>query len=192
MRSLPIGIPKLMVSTVASGDVAPFVGSNDIAIMYSVTDIAGLNAKSRKVIANAAHAAAGMTKWTAPEAAGDRPGVGMTMFGVTTQCVTVARELLETDHEVYVFHATGAGGRSMERLAESRLIRGIVDVTTTEVADFLMGGVFPCSEDRFGAIARTGVPYVGSVGAVDMVNFGAKETIPSGSSREISTFSIPK
>jgi uncharacterized protein (UPF0261 family) len=178
MRRLPVGVPKLMVSTVASGDVGAYVGPNDIAMMYSVTDIAGLNAISRKVIGNAAHAVAGMAKWRLETAASDKPAVGMTMFGVTTACVTAAREMLEADHEVYVFHATGTGGQSMEKLAESNLLAGMVDVTTTEVADRLMGGVFPCSDDRFGAVARTRLPYVGSVGACDMVNFGARETVP--------------
>lgn len=179
MRALPVGVAKLMVSTVASGNVAPYVGPNDIAIMYSVTDVAGLNAISRKVIGNAAHAAAGMARWTPPVAAADKRGLGITMFGVTTECVTRLRRILESDYETYVFHATGTGGRSMEKLAESRLVAGMIDVTTTEVADFLVGGVFPCTEDRFGAVARTALPYVGSVGAVDMVNFGPRETVPA-------------
>lgn len=179
MRTLPVGVPKLMVSTVASGNVAPYVGPNDLAMMYSVTDIAGLNAISRKVIGNAAHAAAGMAKWTTPVATTDKPGVGITMFGVTTDCVTELRRVVQNDYEAYVFHATGTGGQSMEKLAESGLVVGMIDVTTTEVADFLIGGVFPCTEDRFGAVARTKLPYVGSVGAVDMVNFGARETVPA-------------
>jgi uncharacterized protein (UPF0261 family) len=179
MRALPVGVPKLMVSTVASGNVAPYVGPNDLAMMYSVTDIAGLNVISRKVIGNAAHAAAGMAKWTAPPAATDKPGIGITMFGVTTDCVTELRKRLEIEYEAYVFHATGTGGQSMEKLAESGLVAGMIDVTTTEVADFLVGGVFPCTDDRFGAVARTKLPYVGSVGAVDMVNFGARESVPA-------------
>ncbi|WP_067339139.1 Tm-1-like ATP-binding domain-containing protein [Stappia indica] len=178
MRALPVGVPKLMVSTVASGNVAPYVGPTDIAMMYSVTDVAGLNAISRKIIANAAHAAAAMALWQAPEASGDRPGVGMTMFGVTTTCVDQLRERLDDTYECYVFHATGTGGQSMEKLAESGLLAGMIDTTTTEVPDLLMGGVFPCTQDRFGAVARTRLPYVGSVGAVDMVNFGALETVP--------------
>lgn len=178
MRGLPIGVPKLMVSTVASGNTAPYVGPNDIAMMYSVTDVAGINAISRRVIGNAAHAAAGMAKWAVPAGGGDKPGVGMTMFGVTTACCTAVREALEAEHEVYTFHATGTGGQSMEKLADSGLVRGLLDITTTEVPDLLMGGVFPCTEDRFGAVARTRLPYVGSVGACDMVNFGAKETVP--------------
>jgi len=178
MRELPIGVPKLMVSTVASGNVAPYVGPNDIAMMYSVTDVAGLNAISRKVIGNAAHAVAGMARWKPPTVSGDRPGIGMTMFGVTTTCVDQIRERLEPQYESYVFHATGTGGQSMEKLADSGLIAGMIDVTTTEVADHLMGGVFPCTQDRFGAVERTRLPYVGSVGAVDMVNFGARDTVP--------------
>ena len=178
MRALPVGVPKLMVSTVASGNVAPYVGPTDIAMVYSVTDVAGLNAISRKIIANAAHAAAAMALWQAPAASGDRPGVGMTMFGVTTTCVDQLRERLGDSYECYVFHATGTGGQSMEKLAESGLLAGMIDITTTEVPDLLMGGVFPCTQDRFGAVARTRLPYVGSVGAVDMVNFGALETVP--------------
>lgn len=179
MRALPIGMPKLMVSTVASGNVAPYVGPSDLAMMYSVVDVAGINAISRRVIANAAHAAAGMALNRPPKAgAEEKPGVGMTMFGVTTTCVTMLREALELTHECYVFHATGAGGRSMEKLADSGLVGALIDLTTTEVPDFLVGGVFPCDDDRFGAPIRTRLPYVGSVGAVDMVNFGAKDTVP--------------
>jgi uncharacterized protein (UPF0261 family) len=178
MRALPIGVPKLMVSTVASGSTAAYVGPNDIAMMYSVADVAGLNAITRRVVGNAAHAVAGMAKWAVPAGGGDKPGLGMTMFGVTTACCTMVREALEAEYEVYTFHATGTGGQSMEKLAESGLVSGMLDVTTTEVPDFLMGGVFPCTEDRFGAVSRTRLPYVGSVGACDMVNFGAKETVP--------------
>jgi uncharacterized protein (UPF0261 family) len=179
MRALPIGTPKLMVSTVASANVAPYVGPNDIAMMYSVVDVAGLNAISRRVIGNAANAAAGMALGTVPGAPSDKPGLGMTMFGVTTACVTMVREAMEATHEVYTFHATGTGGQSMEKLADSGLVSGLIDVTTTEVADLLVGGIFPCTDDRFGAAIRTGLPYVGSVGAVDMVNFGARDTVPS-------------
>lgn len=179
MRALPIGKPKLMVSTVASGNTAPYVGPNDLALMYSVVDVAGLNAISRKVIGNAAHAAAGMALNEVPASSSDKPGIGMTMFGVTTACVTMVREALEATHEIYVFHATGVGGQSMEKLADSGLVSGVIDVTTTEVADLLVGGVFPATQDRFGALIRTKIPYVGSVGAVDMVNFGARETVPT-------------
>lgn len=179
MRALPIGTPKLMVSTVASGNVAPYVGPNDIAMMYSVVDVAGLNAISRKVIGNAAHAAAGMALNKVRPSKSDKPGIGMTMFGVTTACVTQVREKLDADFDAYVFHATGTGGQSMEKLAESGLVRGVIDITTTEVPDFLFGGVFPCTDDRFGAIIRTRLPYIGSLGAIDMVNFGAKDTVPA-------------
>ncbi len=178
MRSLSIGIPKLMVSTVASGNTAAYIGPSDLTMMYSVVDVAGLNAISRKVIGNAAHAAAGMAQNGVPDVATDRPGLGITMFGVTTACVAKVRALMEPTHEIYVFHATGVGGRSMEKLADSGLVEGLIDVTTTEVPDLLVGGVFPATEDRFGAIIRTRLPYVGSVGAVDMVNFGARETVP--------------
>ena len=180
MRALPIGVPKLMVSTVASGNVAPYVGPSDIAMMYSVVDVAGINGISRRVIANAAHAAAGMALHHPPAApAAEKPGLGLSMFGVTTACITMLREALEPTHECYVFHATGAGGQSMEKLADSGLVTALLDITITEVPDLLMGGVFPCTEDRFGAAIRTRLPYVGSVGAVDMVNFGARETVPT-------------
>ncbi len=179
MRALPIGMPKLMVSTVASGNTAPYVGPNDIAMMYSVVDVAGLNAISRKVIGNAAHAAAGMALNAVPASESDKPGLGMTMFGVTTACVTMVREAMEKDHEVYTFHATGVGGQSMEKLVDSGLLAGVMDITTTEVPDLLVGGVFAATQDRFGSAIRTKLPYVGSVGAVDMVNFGARETVPS-------------
>lgn len=179
MRALPIGTPRLMVSTVASANVAPYVGPNDIAMMYSVVDVAGLNAISRRVIGNAANAAAGMALGAVPSSESDKPGLGMTMFGVTTACVTMVREAMEGAYEVYTFHATGTGGQSMEKLADSGLVAGLIDVTTTEVADLLVGGIFPCTEDRLGAVIRTGLPYVGSVGAVDMVNFGGRETVPS-------------
>lgn len=178
MRSLPIGAPKLMVSTVASGNTAPYVGPNDLAMMYSVVDVAGLNAISRKVIGNAAHAAAGMALHTPPVSASDKPGLGMTMFGVTTACATLVREAMESTHEVYTFHATGVGGQSMEKLADSGLVAGLLDITTTEVPDLIVGGVFAATEDRFGSVIRTRLPYVGSVGAVDMVNFGARDTVP--------------
>ena len=179
MRALPIGTPKLMVSTVASGNVAAYVGPSDIAMMYSVADIAGLNRISRVVIANAAHAMAGMARARAPASADAKPAIGLTMFGVTTPCVNQVVAELGRSHDCLVFHATGTGGQSMEKLAESGLIEGFVDVTTTEVCDLLMGGVFPCNEDRFGAVARTRLPYVGSCGALDMVNFGARDSVPA-------------
>ncbi|MBR0928666.1 ABC transporter permease [Bradyrhizobium diazoefficiens] len=184
MRALPIGVPKLIISSVASGDVGPYVGPADITMMYSVTDVQGLNSISRAVLANGANAIAGMVKArldartaTAREAGG-LPSVGITMFGVTTPAVQKIAAELRDDFECLVFHATGVGGRSMEKLVESGQLAGIIDLTTTEVCDLLMGGVFPATEDRFGAIIRSRLPYVGSVGALDMVNFGAPDTIP--------------
>ena len=179
MRALPIGVPKVMVSTVASGNVAAFVGPSDIIMMPAVVDVAGLNAISRKIISNAAHAVAGMVlhKLNAPSTGGN--AVGMTMFGVTTPCVTEIRKRLEPAHECFVFHATGTGGQSFEKLADSGFFKGVLDITTTEVADFLFGGILACSEDRFGAFIRNAIPYVGSVGAVDMINFGAMATVPA-------------
>lgn len=181
LRALPVGVPKLIVSTVASGQVAPYVGPSDIAMMYSVTDLAGLNRISRRVLANAAAAVAGMARarQVRPEPAGDaRPSLGLSMFGVTTPCVRAVVQAMEQQFDCLVFHATGTGGQSMEKLADSGLLAGIADLTTTEVCDFLLGGVMPCTADRFGAVARSRVPYVGSCGALDMVNFGAPETVP--------------
>jgi uncharacterized protein (UPF0261 family) len=178
MRRLPIGVPKVMVSTVASGNVAPYVGPNDIAMVYSVTDIAGLNRISGKVLGNAAHSLAGMIKNTLPEMAEDRPVLGMTMFGVTTPCVTQVRSMLEKDFDCLVFHATGTGGQSMEKLIDSGMMKKVLDITLTEVCDLHMGGVMSAGEDRLGAIIRTKIPYVGSLGALDMVNFGAMDTVP--------------
>lgn len=179
MRALPIGLPKLMVSTVASGNTAPYVDSVDITMMYSVVDIAGLNNVSRRILANAAHAIAGMVKYQAPVRTG-LPTVGMTMFGVTTPCVTQVRQSLEKQgYDCLVFHATGTGGRAMEQLVESGLIGGVLDITTTEVADEIVGGVFPCGPQRFERLLSMKVPLVLSLGAVDMVNFGALDTVPA-------------
>jgi len=185
MRALPIGVPKLIISSVASGDVAPYVGPADITMMYSVTDVQGLNSISRQVLANGANAVAGMVKGrldghkaTRREPGADLPSVGLTMFGVTTPAVQQIAAALRADYECLVFHATGIGGRSMEKLVDSGMLAGVIDLTTTEVCDLLMGGVFPATEDRFGAVIRTRIPYVGSVGALDMVNFGSPDTIP--------------
>jgi len=184
MRELPVGVPKLIVSSVASGDVGPYVGPADIAMMYSVTDVQGLNSISRTVLANGANALAGMVKARLDDSgkkqpdAPARPAIGITMFGVTTPAVQKITAELRDDYECLVFHATGVGGRSMEKLVDSGLLAAVIDLTTTEVCDLLMGGVFPATEDRFGAIIRTRVPYVGSVGALDMVNFGVPEQIP--------------
>ena len=179
MRALPIGVPKVMLSTLASGNVAAYVGPTDICMMHSVVDIAGLNAISRTIIANATHALVGMVQHAAPIAESTRPCIGMTMFGVTTTCITQIRKLIEPDCESYVFHATGMGGQSFEKLAESGYFEAVFDITTTEVADYLFGGVLPCTADRFGAFIRNPIPYVGSVGAADMVNFGARDTVPN-------------
>ncbi|HEY3687822.1 MAG TPA: Tm-1-like ATP-binding domain-containing protein [Streptosporangiaceae bacterium] len=177
LRALPVGVPKIMVSTVASGDVSPYVGATDVTMMYAVTDVAGLNSVSRRVLGNAAHAIAGMAAHTPPEAA-DLPAVGLTMFGVTTPCVTAVVERLGDAYDELVFHATGTGGMSMEKLVDDGLIAAVLDISTTEVCDLIAGGVMSAGEDRLGAIARTGVPYVGSCGALDMVNFGAPDTVP--------------
>jgi len=179
MRALAVGVPKIMVSTLASGNVAGFVGPTDIMMMHAVTDIAGLNAISRTVIGNAAHAAAGMVLTRVPKVRKSRRTVGYTMFGVTTTCVNEIRRRLEPGCESFVFHATGTGGQSFEKLAESGFFDGVLDITTTEVADYLVGGVLPCTADRFGAFIRHAFPYVGSVGACDMVNFGARDTVPA-------------
>lgn len=178
LRALPIGLPKLMVSTVAGGDVSAYVGVSDLVMCPAVVDVAGLNVVSRTVLANAAHAVAGMVRHRRAVAA-DRPALGLTMFGLTTPCVDAARKALEArGYDALAFHATGVGGRAMEGLVRSGLIRGLLDVTTTEVADYLMGGIFPCAEDRFEAQIEAGVPCVLSLGALDMVNFGALATVP--------------
>ena len=181
MRALPLGVPKLMVSTLASGAVGHFVGTADIAMLHSVVDIAGLNRISRTVLARAAQAMAGMARGALPAAsAGERPLVAATMFGVTTPCVERARAVLEeAGFEVLVFHATGSGGRTMESLIDSGLVAGVLDVTTTELADELVGGVLTAGPERLTAAARAGVPQVVSVGALDMVNFLAFDTVPA-------------
>jgi len=180
MRRLPIGIPKLMVSTVASGDVKPYVGPSDICMMYSVTDIAGINRISERVLANAAHALAGMIAYMPARGTTStaRPAIGLTMFGLTTTCVQAVTRRLEDDWDCLVFHATGTGGQSMEKLVESGLLTAVIDVTTTEIADEIAGGVLSAGPERLDAIIRTSVPYVGSCGALDMVNFWAMDTVP--------------
>ncbi|MHC8510052.1 MAG: Tm-1-like ATP-binding domain-containing protein [Rhodospirillales bacterium] len=180
MRSLPIGVPKVMISTVASGDVGPYVGPSDIMMMYSVTDVQGLNAISRKVLGNGAAALVGMVR-NAPEDVTNvykKPGLGLMMFGVTTQAVQAISALVEDQFEPFVFHATGIGGQSMEKLVDNGFLSAVVDLTTTEVADMIVGGVMAATEDRFGAIIRQKAPFIGSVGALDMVNFGAFEAVP--------------
>lgn len=178
LQALPVGFPKLIVSTVASGNTQPYVGISDITMMYSVVDVAGLNSVSRRVLSNAAHAIAGMVAHRS-EFTADRPALGMTMFGVTTPCVDLVRETLEAQgFDPLVFHATGSGGRAMEKLVASGLIQGVLDITTTEVADELVGGIMPGGLDRFDILIQRGIPYVMSLGALDMVNFGARETVP--------------
>jgi uncharacterized protein (UPF0261 family) len=179
MRALPVGIPKVMVSTLASGDVSHYVGPNDICMIYSVTDVQGLNRISEQVLANAAHALAGMIAHARPgHRSESKPAIGLTMFGVTTPCVQQVTAALENDYDCLTFHATGTGGQSMEKLIDSGLISAVIDVTTTEIADLLVGGVLSAGEDRLGAIIRRRIPYVGSVGALDMVNFHAIATVP--------------
>jgi uncharacterized protein (UPF0261 family) len=179
MRALPIGLPKLMVSTVASGNVAPYVDCSDITMMFSVVDVAGLNAVSEVILRNAAHAMIGMVGQTnRPRPA--RKAIGMTMFGVTTPCVNRVRAELEVEgYDCLVFHATGAGGRAMEQLVASGLISGVLDITTTEVADEIVGGVFPSGPHRFEKILAARVPLVLSLGALDMVNFGSMDSVPA-------------
>jgi len=196
MRVLPIGVPKLMVSTLASGNVGPYVGSRDITMMYSVVDIAGVNRISRLILDNAAAAMAGMVNYPLlvsvgtpspltplPKGRGeqevDRPLIAATMFGVTTPCVEAARIVLETaGYELVVFHATGSGGRTMEGLIRDGHIAGVLDITTTELADELVGGILTAGPDRLTAAAIVGIPQVISLGALDMVNFGPPETVP--------------
>jgi uncharacterized protein (UPF0261 family) len=178
MRALPVGVPKLIVSTLASGDTRPYVGATDVSMTYSVVDISGLNRISERILANAAGAIAGMAKVVVEERAG-KPLVGATMFGVTTPCVTRARERLEElGYEVLVFHATGTGGQSMEALARGGFLAGVLDITTTELADDLVGGVLSAGPDRLEAAGELGLPQVVSLGALDMVNFGPRETVP--------------
>lgn len=178
MRKLAIGVPKLMVSTLASGDVAPYVGVSDIVMMPSITDLAGLNRISRVILSNAAQAIVAMSA-NPPVIEGGKPAVGLTMFGVTTRAVTQIVERLGPAVEPLVFHATGAGGKTMEMLVDSGLVSAVLDITTTEICDYLVGGVLPAGPERLDCIARTKAPYVGSVGACDMVNFWAKETVPA-------------
>jgi uncharacterized protein (UPF0261 family)/ABC-type branched-subunit amino acid transport system ATPase component len=178
MRRLAVGVPRVMVSTVASGDVKRYVGPSDICMMYSVTDVSGINRISERVLSNAAHALAGMILYARDVRATSRPALGLTMFGVTTPCVQAVQRSLEDEYDCLVFHATGTGGQSMEKLADSGLLAGVIDVSTTEVCDLLMGGVMSAGEDRIGAIIRSRIPYVGSCGALDMVNFGPMDTVP--------------
>ena len=180
-RVLPVGVPKLIVSTVASGNTRAYVGTSDLALMYSVVDIAGINSVSERVLGNAAAAVAGMARHYAgfEPRFGGKPCVGATMFGVTTPCVTVARQFLEEHgYEVLVFHATGVGGMSMEALMRSGLITGVLDVTTAELADELAGGVLAAGPDRLEVAGGLGLPQVVTLGGLDIVNFGPADTVP--------------
>jgi len=179
MRALPVGVPKLMVSTLASGDTRPYVGAVDVTMMYSVVDIAGINSISARILTNAAGAIAGMVQGAVPPLDA-KPLIGATMFGVTTPGVTRARQRLEElGYEVLVFHATGTGGQSMETLVTGGYLAGVLDLTTTELADELVGGVLSAGPDRLEAAGAAGVPQVVSLGALDMVNFGPRETVPA-------------
>jgi uncharacterized protein (UPF0261 family)/ABC-type branched-subunit amino acid transport system ATPase component len=177
MRSLPVGLPKVMVSTMASGDTRAYVGPSDICMMYSVTDVQGINRISQKVLANAAHALAGMMAHPVADTE-TKPALGLTMFGVTTPCVQAVTRQLADRYDCLVFHATGTGGQSMEKLADSGLLAGVIDVSTTEIADEIAGGVLSAGPTRLDVFARQELPYVGSCGALDMVNFGAWDTVP--------------
>jgi uncharacterized protein (UPF0261 family) len=179
MRALPVGLPKVMVSTMASGNVASYVGVKDIAMLYPIVDISGLNRISRRILANAAGAVCGMMEQPVPPSE-DRPVIAATMFGVTTPCVEQVRKRLEgAGYEVLVFHATGSGGRAMEGLIDAGFVAGVADVTTTEWCDELVGGTLSAGPERLDAAARAGIPQVVSVGALDMVNFGARESVPA-------------
>ncbi|MEP0520560.1 MAG: ABC transporter permease [Hyphomicrobiales bacterium] len=180
MRTLPVGVPKVLISTVASGNVGQYVGPADIMMLHSVADVQGLNSITQEVLSNGAQALAGMVKNRLPEnpAGKTKPAIGLTMFGVTTPCIQQVTAQLEDDFDCLVFHATGVGGRSMEKLMDSGMLSAILDLTTTEICDMIAGGVFPADDDRFGASIRAGLPYIGSCGALDMVNFAAPDTVP--------------
>jgi uncharacterized protein (UPF0261 family) len=178
MRALPIGMPKVMVSTLASGNTADYVGVKDIVMIPSIVDVAGLNRISRRVFAQAAAAVCAMVETEVADVA-DRPLIVASQFGNTTECVDACRELLEqAGYEVLVFHATGAGGRTMESLIESGMVAGVLDITTTEIADELVGGVLTAGPHRLEAAARGGVPAIVTPGCLDMVNFGSPESVP--------------
>jgi uncharacterized protein (UPF0261 family) len=179
MRALPVGFPKLMVSTLASGNTAPYVGVKDIVMMPSVVDVAGLNRLSRTLLAQAAGAICGMVEARVPAGGNDKPVILASQFGNTTPCVTHARGLLEkAGYEVMIFAATGNGGRTLESLAEAGIAAGVLDITTTEWADELVGGVLTAGPSRCDAAARLGIPAVLTPGCLDMVNFGEPASIP--------------
>lgn len=180
MRALPVGVPKLMVSTVASGDTSAYVGTSDITMMPSIVDVAGLNRISRTIFTNAAGAICGMVTGEVASAGEDKPLIAATMFGNTTRAVDNARKIMEANgYEVLVFHATGIGGRTMETLIESGFIAGVLDITTTEWADEVCGGVLGAGPHRLEAAAKAGVPQVVTPACIDMCNFWAPETVPA-------------
>jgi uncharacterized protein (UPF0261 family) len=180
MRALPTGVPKVCVSTVAGGDVSPYVGNKDITLIPSIVDVAGLNRISRMIYSRAAGAIVGMTRSERTTGSADRPVVAASMFGNTTACVDECRRLLEAaDFEVLTFHATGVGGRTMESLIDEGLVDACLDITTTEWADQLCGGVFSAGEDRLSAPGRRGIPHLIVPGCIDMVNFGPPDTVPN-------------
>ncbi|WP_246018224.1 Tm-1-like ATP-binding domain-containing protein [Pelagibacterium montanilacus] len=180
MRGLPLGVPKLMVSTVASGDTSGYVGVSDLAMMFPVTDIAGLNTVSRRILANAAHAIAGMASARPAETGQDtRPALALSMFGVTTPSIRNLRDRLEDDYDCIVFHANGAGGRALEAITRSGMVRAVLDITTTETADHMMGGICSAGPERLDMLAHTTIPWIGSCGALDMVNFGPRASVPA-------------
>ncbi|MGB6103574.1 MAG: Tm-1-like ATP-binding domain-containing protein [Pusillimonas sp.] len=180
MHCLPIGMPKLLVSTMAAGNVAPLVDIYDVMLLYPVTDFAGLNRLSRVILANAAQAMTGMMQAVRLPAGGDvRPSLGLSMFGVTTPCVQQVCGLLSDDFDCQVFHANGIGGRTLEALARAGMLRAVVDVTTTEVGQNLAAGVCDAGPGRLAAAAEFGIPWVGSVGALDMINWGPPDTVPA-------------
>lgn len=179
MRTLPVGVPKVMVSTVGGGDVSAYAGTKDITFIPSIVDVAGINRISRKIFSNAAGAISGMVKRDLPEAVSEKPLVAASMFGNSTTCVDHARGILEQrGFEVLVFHATGTGGRTMESLIADRYIAASMDITTTELADHVCGGVFSAGPDRCMAASRAGIPAVLVPGCVDMANFWGIETVP--------------
>ncbi|MBO9475210.1 Tm-1-like ATP-binding domain-containing protein [Shimia sp. R10_1] len=178
MQALAIGVPKVLVSTLASGDVSAYVGASDVNMFHPVTDVSGLNRVSRKLLGNAAHALAGMMANPVPEAPDDRPAVVLSMFGVTTPAVQAITEDLSDQFDCLVFHATGSGGRSMEQLVDQGDVAGVLDITTTEICDLIVGGFLSAGEGRLDSIARSKLPYVGSCGALDMANFWGPESVP--------------
>ena len=181
MRQLPVGVPKLMVSTVASGDTSPYVGSVDVTMMYSVVDVAGINRVSARILANAAGTLVGMATEPVPALDEARPLVAASMWGVTTPCVTMARERLEElGYDVLVFHQTGTGGDSMEALIGTGLVEGVLDVTTTELVGELAGGVWPAGPDRLEVAGRLGIPQVVSLGGLDSIAIGPPDPLREG------------